>query len=83
MIIVFTNRFADTAIDHPQPAAAAVPEWYKHTQSFVVGRHASDDAHALATIKRCVPVLDAMTAGSIIGGSLQVDVLDAQGLQVR
>jgi hypothetical protein len=72
MKIKFTNTFG-IDLDLPQPAYKLVPEWYKETKSYLTGNKIPDGAGGTtATIKRCMPVFDAMTAGYII--TLPADV---------
>ena len=71
--IKFTCR-ADMidAIPHPVPAAKAMPEWFKK-----IGRDVpNQDLTEAGTIKRCIPVLDAVSQGYIIPlwGELHVSV---------
>lgn len=60
-------------LPHPVPAARAMPEWFKKIKPTIEG---SDKADA-GTIKRCVPVLDAVSQGYIIPlwADLQVKVM--------
>jgi hypothetical protein len=52
---------------YPAPASKYVPEWYKKTESYIGGKKIPNDESAtMATIKRCMPVFDALTAGYII-----------------
>jgi len=70
--IVFTNIF-EFDFFPPKPAVKEVPEWYKNTPEY-----AHDKGKKLIglstphTIKKCMPVFDAITAGYII--YTQVDV---------
>ena len=47
------------AIAQPAPASKAIPDWYKHMSP-------ADQGSAVYTFKRCVPALEAMSAGWII-----------------
>lgn len=52
-------------IYYPEPASKIIPEWYKKMSSFM------DTSNEIAkgdsqTMKRCMPVFDAMTAGYLI-----------------
>jgi hypothetical protein len=58
-----SNRegFSDI-FDPPTPAKDHVPEWYKQTTNFL--REGLDENGVRAgTVKQCMPVIDAMTAG--------------------
>jgi hypothetical protein len=71
--IVFTNTTSIRALEKPGPASDYVPEWYKKLESYVGGEKKPDGmGNTLPTIKRCMPVFDAITAGYII--TLPVDV---------
>ena len=73
MDIVFTNTSGFDDLEQPKPASKFIPDWYKNMESYINkvkkpdGRGGTD-----ATIKRCMPVFDAITAGYII--TLPADV---------
>jgi hypothetical protein len=78
--ITFTNTWEDTDFAKPKPAALYVPEWYKKQSSYIGGekkppKNGGDTTNA--TIKRCMPVFDAMTAGYIIESPADVYVSKA------
>lgn len=62
--ITFFNQIDGLAEKYyPQPAIRFIPEWYKKTAPWLGKTNHPD---TVATIKTCVPVLDALTAGYII-----------------
>lgn len=61
--IKFTSCVPEINIPHPVPASRMVPEWY---------RRLPGSAEKVETVKKCVPVLDALTSGYMI--TLPVDV---------
>ena len=66
MKIIFTNT-SGADIEQPKPASKLVPDWYKNMESYISKeKKPMGDASTSATIKRCMPVLDAITAGYII-----------------
>lgn len=71
--ITFTNTIGADFFP-PKPASKNIPDWYKNTPSYA----GTDKKEILPgnstphTIKKCIPVLDAMTAGYIM--FTQVDV---------
>lgn len=75
MEIKFTSTLEVAKENPPVPASSNIPEWYKKTSSYF-----SDDGSKkptleglkTATIKRCMPVFDAIGAGYLI--PLAVDV---------
>lgn len=71
--IIFTDMFGMN-IFPPLPSSKFLPEWYKKTEEYLVGKKEvfTEDANTTATIKKCIPVFDAMTAGYIL--TTQVDV---------
>jgi hypothetical protein len=72
--IIFTNT-TGADLEQPQPASKLVPEWYKNTQSYSGGeRKPSGNGTTTATIKRCMPVFDAITSGYIITSPADVYV---------
>jgi hypothetical protein len=78
MEILFTNRTEfDLSQYEPKPASQFLPEWYKKTESYVAseGLSPAGDSgdkrpyfsnNSPATIKKCLPVFDAITSGYII-----------------
>jgi len=65
--IKFTNTSGYKDLLKPVPAYTMVPDWYKQTDSYVGGeKKPNGDGNTLATIKRCMPVFDAITAGYLI-----------------
>lgn len=67
MNITFTNTTNNTTLEKPKPASKYIPEWYKETESYLNGeKKPFGGAGTTATIKRCMPVFDAITAGYII-----------------
>jgi hypothetical protein len=73
MNITFTNISGFDGLEQPKPASKFIPDWYKNMESYVGGeKKPSGDGNTLATIKRCMPVFDAITAGYII--TLPADV---------
>jgi hypothetical protein len=68
--IVFTLDSGDEWIPknyYPVPGVKAVPDWYKEMKtSYVDGKADSHEVGQTQTIKRCMPVLDAITTGYII-----------------
>ena len=63
------------AIPHPVAASKMLPEWYKKLGRDVEG----GDKSSVGTIKRCIPVLDAMSQGYIIPlwADLHIKINDA------
>jgi hypothetical protein len=72
--IVFTKTL-DVSMEYfPKPAVSYLPEWYKKTQSYRENKkELLFGASTSGTIKKCLPVFDALTSGYII--STYVDVL--------
>ena len=51
----------------PKPATDSVPDWYKNLESYMNGaKKPTGDGNTSATIKRCMPVFDAITGGYIL-----------------
>jgi hypothetical protein len=67
--IIFTKtRESVSDIYFPKPAKDFLPEWYKKTDSYI-GKQKDIGPDSLitnGTIKKCVPVFDALTSGYII-----------------
>jgi hypothetical protein len=67
MIIQFTDTFGVSEEYKPKPASVFIPNWYKALESYIDGKKAPNgNAGTTATIKRCMPVFDAITTGYII-----------------
>jgi hypothetical protein len=68
--IIFTDiDNPEGVLEKPKPASEYIPEWYKNAKSYTdpSGKKAPTlDGTPYATIKRCMPVWDLMTAGYII-----------------
>ena len=81
-IITFTNTFGvDLSLYEPQPARTIIPEWYKKTDSYISGeKKPTGDGQTSATVKRCMPVFDAITAGYILTTYTDVYVSQRDGL---
>jgi len=70
--ITFSNT-SGIDIEQPQPASRFIPDWYKNIESYIGGDKKPDGSgNTKATIKKCMPVFDAITAGYII--TLPADV---------
>jgi hypothetical protein len=83
--ITFTNGSNIGEDFFPKPASSYIPEWYKKTESYVDGEKKPNGYGAMtATIKKCMPVFDAISAGYIITTYVdifvsQVDATDENG----
>ena len=81
MKIIFTD-ITQSGLEKPKPASQIIPNWYKETQSYVNGeRKPTGNGNTSATIKRCIPVFDAITAGYIIESPADVFVSIKDGEQ--
>lgn len=65
--IVFTDVRNIVAQEYyPEPAGKNLPEWYKNVPPYINGKVPREDWATNATIKKCMPVLDAISAGYLI-----------------
>ena len=81
MKVIFTNT-SGAEIDVPKLASKKIPEWYKNTNSYMDNKKKpTDDGGTSATIKKGMPVFDAMTAGYIIESPADVYVSIKDGEQ--
>jgi hypothetical protein len=65
---------------YPQPASKLLPEWYKELNSYMNGRKEPvGNGQTNGTIKKCVPVFDAITAGYIITTPADIFVTQKEG----
>jgi hypothetical protein len=82
MNITFTNVSGFDGLEQPQPASKFIPDWYKNMESYIGGeKKTSGDGGTKATIKRCMPVFDAINAGYIIPLPADVYVSIKEGVQ--
>lgn len=80
MKIVFTNTSNNSEIEKPKPASQFLPDWYKKTPSYFTGKKApTDDGQTNSTVKKCMPVFDAITAGYIITSPADLYVEQVDG----
>lgn len=64
----------------PQPAVKNIPQWYKNTSEYVTGEKKIINPDNLnLTIKKCIPVFDAMTMGYILYTQVDVQVTQEDG----
>ena len=66
--ITFTNILQDELIVKPIPSQQVMPEWYKKIDSYRDNnkKGLSNNTFTNATIKKCMPVFDAISAGYLI-----------------
>ena len=66
-IITFTDTLGVPEEFRPKPASASVPDWYKELESYMGGeKKPNGEGMTNGTIKRCMPVFDAITGGYIL-----------------
>lgn len=81
--------FIDTTqsnLELPQPASKFIPDWYKQMDSYInkerkpIGAGKTD-----STIKKCMPVFDALTAGYIITtpADVWVSIKEIEGVKTQ
>jgi hypothetical protein len=65
--IIFTNVLNISEEYSPKPASSYIPDWYKETKSYINNeKKPNGQGSTTATIKRCMPVFDAINSGYII-----------------
>lgn len=79
--IVFTNILGHDFFP-PKPAIKEVPEWYKNTSEYIsnIGRVITNENETPHTIKKCMPVFDAITAGYILYTQVDIQITQRDGL---
>lgn len=69
-LIKFVHARPDTVVHEdflPKKAKDFIPEWYRKTSPFVQWDGATNSSNPLdLTVKKCIPLLDSLTAGYII-----------------
>ena len=82
MKITFTNITSFNDLEPPQPASKFIPDWYKKVDSYIGNKKIPDGGgNSKATVKKCIPVFDAITAGYIIVSPADVFVSIKEGEQ--
>ena len=75
MNVIFTDTIGIPEEYSPKLASVFVPEWYKKVDSYISGeKKPTGQGTASATVKRCMPVFDAITGGYIILSAADVYV---------
>jgi hypothetical protein len=67
--IIFTLTVGEEWIPsfyYPIPASKQIPEWYKKMDSYYHKTKNNSDKKFAATMKRCMPVFDSLTAGYLL-----------------
>jgi len=65
--IIFTPRNQIAKEYYPIPATKLIPDWYRDTQSYMDNKKKPiGNGGTAITIKKCMPVFDAITAGYIL-----------------
>lgn len=79
--IEFINLFPYD-VDRPYPAKNGIPKWYKDIASYGYGNKKIPrlDSDTVATVKKCVPVFDAITSGYLIITPCDLYVHQVDGL---
>ena len=78
--ILFTNVSGTPEEYSPKPASQSIPDWYKEVSSYINGEKSpSGDGNTTATIKRCMPVFDAITGGYILYTPVDVWISQKDG----
>jgi hypothetical protein len=67
----FNEHTAEFAPE-PKPALRFVPEWYKGQSGAKDDNWGIPQGFATSTVKRCMPVFDAMTAGYILSAPCDI-----------
>ena len=73
--ITFTNILGYDFFP-PKPAVKEVPEWYKNTPEYVSdqGKKITTPGDSAHTVKKCIPIFDAITAGYVLYTQVDVQV---------
>ena len=73
----------DIELEQPKPASKHIPDWYVNTDSYVNKKKVPlGDGNVFPTIKRCIPVFDAITSGYILTLPTDIYVSVKDGNQV-
>ena len=79
--IKFTNVFGLDFFP-PKPAVKEVPDWYRNTPEYIgnQGKKITEPGSTAHTIKKCIPVFDAITSGYILYTQVDIQVTKQDGL---
>lgn len=78
--IVFSSSIQIQPEFYPEPAKKNIPEWYKKMESYVGGiKKPQGEGTTTATMKKCIPVFDAISSGYIIKTPADVFVSQKDG----
>jgi len=78
--IIFTNTGGVPEEYSPKPATASVPDWYKDLPSYMGGeKKPTGEGSTTGTIKRCMPVFDAIVGGYVLYTNVDVWVSQRDG----
>ncbi len=73
--IIFTKVADVPELYFPKPSSQYLPEWYKKTNGYIGGKKdITINGESNGTIKKCIPVFDALTAGYILVTSYDIIV---------
>jgi len=73
---VFLGKHEFEAYEKPYPAKNAIPKWFTEIPHYHNNKFTIENGATTATARRCIPLLDGMTAGYIV--PLRCDVLVEQ-----
>lgn len=77
--IIFTDISSSVKEDfYPVPSEKNIPEWYNKTPGYIDNNKTLLDS----TIKKCMPVFDAMSCGYLLKTPIDMEVLSMQDYQV-
>jgi hypothetical protein len=79
MIIEFksVNEMAFEIDEKPYPASKIIPDWWKNANSSF--QHLNIPTSGLSTFKRCMPILDVLSAGYIVPLHSDIEVTQVDG----
>lgn len=77
--IVFTDTLEVSPEYTPRPATEFLPDWYKRTPEYVTGERKIVNGNTPHSVKKCIPVFDALTSGYIIPTYVDVQVSRRNG----
>ena len=80
MKLTFTDTVGVDPAFSPAPARLFLPDWYKKTPPYITQEEAVMHGITPQTVKKCIPVFDAVTAGYVITTCVDVQVTHSDGL---
>jgi len=76
MNILFIKKYSNISDEYkPMPAEKNIPDWYKKITPYTGEKNIKEDQMTTATIKKCMPVFDSISAGYLISTYCDIEAI--------